>query len=198
MEGLLKHITDVLLAFGPVGIFLIAFIDSLGVPLPAALDFLLIGFAAHTPSLAYVAATAATIGSLGGNFALFRAARYGGDRFARLEAPEGRARKFRLWFHRYGLLTVFIPSVTPVVPLPLKVFVVSAGAMHTPLRRFLAVLFAARVIRYFGEAYLGVRLGLDARGFLTHNAWNIAGLFLALALALIAFIKWTDRRRVEA
>jgi membrane protein YqaA with SNARE-associated domain len=135
---------------------------------------------------------------MGGNFALFHAARYGGKRFAREEAPDGRTRKFRLWFHRYGLLTVFIPSVTPVVPLPLKVFVVSAGAMHTPIRRFLLVLLVARVIRYFGEAYLGMHLGLDAKGFLSDNKWNIAGLFLAMALVLIALIKWMDRRRVEA
>jgi membrane protein DedA with SNARE-associated domain len=181
-----------------VGIFLIGFLDSLGIPLPAALDFLLIGFAANTPSMAYVAAIAATVGSLCGNVALFRAARYGGKRFSREEAPEGRAKKFRAWFHRYGLLTVFIPAVTPIVPLPLKVFVISAGAMHTPLRRFLPVIVMARVIRYFGEAYLGMSLGLDAKGFLTHNAWKIAGLFLGLALVLIALIRWTDRRRVEA
>ncbi len=187
-----------LIAVGPVGIFLIGFLDSLGIPLPAALDFLLIGFAANSPSMAYIAATAATVGSLCGNVALFRAARYGGKRFARQEAPEGRAKKFKAWFHRYGLLTVFIPAVTPIVPLPLKVFVISAGAMHTPFKRFLPVILLARVIRYFGEAYLGMSLGLDAKGFLTHNAWSIAGLFLALALVLIGLIKWTDRRRVEA
>ena len=101
-----------------------------------------------------------------GNLFLFRAAYYGGRKFAREAAPDGRRAKFQRWFHRYGLLTVFIPAVTPFVPLPLKVFVISAGAMHTPLRRFLAVVLLARVIRYFGEAYLGIRLGQDAQGFL--------------------------------
>ena len=28
--------------------------------------------------------------------------------------------------------------------------------------------------------------------------WNIVGIFLALALVLVALIKWQDRRRVEA
>ena len=38
----------------------------------------------------------------------------------------------------------------------------------------------------------------DAGGFLKHNVWNIVGVFLALALLLVALIKWQDRRRVEA
>ena len=96
------------------------------------------------------------------------------------------------------MLTVFIPAVTPFVPLPLKFFVVSAGAMHTPVSRFLAVVLLARVIRYFGEAYLGIRLGEDAHGFLLHNGWNIAGIAVAMVLVLVGLIRWYDRRRAEA
>ena len=95
------------------------------------------------------------------------------------------------------MLTVFIPAVTPFVPLPLKVFVVSAGAMHTPLARFLVVVVVARVIRYYGEAYLGIRLGEDAHGFLTRNGWNIAGIAVATALVLVGLVRWFDRRRAE-
>ena len=93
---------------------------------------------------------------------------------------------------------MFIPAVTPIVPLPLKVFVISAGAMHTPVGRFLGVVLLARVIRYYGEAYLGTRLGEDARGFLTQNAWNIAGIAVTLALLLVGLVRWYDRRRAEA
>ena len=96
------------------------------------------------------------------------------------------------------MLTVFIPAVTPFVPLPLKVFVISAGAMHTPLSRFLGVIVLARAIRYYGEAYLGIRLGEDAHGFLSRNGWNIAGIAVAIALVLVGLIKWYDRRRAEA
>ncbi|MCX6629122.1 MAG: VTT domain-containing protein [Candidatus Solibacter sp.] len=195
---MLKSIGDALIAFGPVGVFVIGLFDSLGVPLVGGVDFLLIYLAVNTPHMAYIAATTATMGSILGNLILFRAARYGVRRFANVEAPEGRRRKFRLWFQRYGLLTVFIPAVTPVVPLPLKFFVISAGAMHTPLRRFLGVVLLARVIRYYGEAYLGIRLGEDARGFLTHNAWNIAAIAVAVALVLVGLVRWYDRRRVEA
>ena len=195
---MLKSIGDALIAFGPAGLFVIALLDSLGVPLVGGVDALVIYLAVKTPHMAYNAATTATAGSILGNLLLFRTARYGVRRFASEETPDGKRRKFRLWFQRYGLLTVFIPAVTPFVPLPLKVFVISAGAMHTSVSRFLAVVLLARVIRYFGEAYLGIRLGEDAHGFLLHNGWNIAGIAVAMALVLVGLIRWRDRRRAEA
>jgi membrane protein YqaA with SNARE-associated domain len=195
---LLKSIGDALIAFGPVGLFVIGLLDSLGVPLVGGVDALMIYLAVKTPHMAYIAATTATAGSILGNLLLFRTARYGVRRFARNEVPDGKRQKFRIWFQRYGLLTVFIPAVTPFVPLPLKVFVISAGAMHTSVSRFLAVVLLARVIRYFGEAYLGVRLGEDAHGFLLHNGWNIAGIAVAMVLVLVGLIRWRDRRRAEA
>lgn len=198
IEVLLKSIGDALIAFGPLGVFVIGFFDSLGVPLVGGVDALLIYVAVKSPQVAYFAATLAIVGSLLGNLALFTAARYGVQRWASDETPEGKRQKFRLWFQRYGLLTVFIPTVTPFPPLPLKVFVVSAGAMHTPVSRFVGVVVLARVIRYYGEAYLGIRLGEDAHGFLTQNAWSIATVALASALVLVGLIKWFDRRRAEA
>jgi len=194
----LKSIGDALQALGPLGIFVFALLDSLGVPLVGGVDFLLLFVAAKTPQVAYLAATTATLGSLVGNLLLFRGARYGVNRFGGDEVPDGKRQKFRRWFQRYGLLTVFIPAVTPFVPLPLKVFVISAGALHTPVARFLGVVLLARVIRYYGEAYLGIRLGEDARGFLTQNAWNILGIAIAMVLVLVGLIKWYDRRRAEA
>jgi len=190
---LLKSIADALIAYGPLGVFLIGFIDSMGVPLPAALDLLLIGVAVETPDRAYFAALMAVVGSVGGNLALFLLARSGGRRFIKVEPDPGKGR-FRRWVARYGLLTVFIPAVTPLVPLPLKVFVVSAGAMHTSPGRFLFVILVARVIRYSGIAYLGIRLGLEAGGFLRQNAWNILAIALAMVLIVAAAIKWAESR----
>jgi membrane protein DedA with SNARE-associated domain len=189
---------DTLIAYGPVGVFLIGVLDSMGIPLPAAMDALLLGVAIETPHRAYFAAAMAVIGSLGGNILLFRAARMGGRRFVKAETPEAEQHRFRRWFNRYGLMTVFVPAIVPFVPLPLKVFVVSAGAMHTRFSKFFAVVLAARVIRYFGEAYLGVRLGQDASGFLHQNMWNIAGLILVMSLGFVMAIRWYDRRRAEA
>src|SRR5215471_10330155 len=139
MKVLLKLLFDTLIAYGPVGVFLIGVLDSMGIPLPAAMDALLLGVAIKTPERAYYAAAVAVVGSIIGNILLFRTGRIGGQRFVRKETPEADQHRFRRWFRRYGLFTVFIPAIVPFVPLPLKVFVLSAGAMHTPVRRFLSV-----------------------------------------------------------
>jgi membrane protein YqaA with SNARE-associated domain len=192
---LLHKITLALVAFGPLGIFLIGVIDSLGVPLPAATDYWLLTVAVDAPQRAYFTALMAVIGSSIGSIALFLAARHGRKLFSKGEPTSIRGQKFQQWFNRYGLLTVFVPAVTPIVPLPLKVFVVSAGALHTRISRFLAVLLAARIIRYFGEAYLGVQLGKDVEPFLRRNVWPLGGAVLALALGLYWLMRLSERRR---
>lgn len=192
---MLHKITDVLIAYGSWGVLLLSILESSGIPIPSGVDFLLLGVAASSvkqPHVAYFTALLAVLGSTAGNFILFWGARHGRRVFGKADAPAG---KFRKWYHRYGLLTVFVPAVTPIVPLPLKVFVISAGAFHSPLKRFLTVILVARVIRYFGEAWLGLQLGEDAKGFLIRNGWTLAGVALAMTFALLILIKVNDRRR---
>lgn len=197
--GLFKSLADALAAYGLPGIFLIATVDSMGIPLPAAIDAMLLTIALTAPGEAYWAAALAVAGSLVGNVLLFRASWLGGQRLLKEETPAGKPQRFRQWFQRYGLLTIFIPAVTPFVPLPLKVFVISAGAMRTPMGRFLGVLLFARVIRYFGQAYLYIRLGHDAGSFLRDNKWNMAGIMLVLAFLFVSIVKLYDRRtRLQA
>lgn len=188
----LHQLSDALIQYGPWGVLLLSALDSLGVPMPAAMDFLLIYVAWHSPERAWLTAAMAVGGSLAGNCGLFFGARHGFRRF--LKPPEpGRPAKFRDWFRRYGLVTVFIPAFLPI-PLPLKVFVVSAGILHTPPSHFIAVIVVARCIRFFGEAWLGMRLGRDAQTFLNHNAWTMIGIALAIAFLLFWLIRFNDRR----
>jgi membrane protein DedA with SNARE-associated domain len=193
---LLQHLKDALIAFGPLGVFLLAVLDSCGVPLPGAMDVSLVYVAWHSPALAYWTAFMAVLGSLVGNVGLFLAARHGVRRFVKDRDPE-KPRKFRQWFERYGLITVFIPALVPV-PLPMKPFVISAGVMRTNLGQFLAVVLIGRFVRYFGEAYLGVQMGEDAQGFLLRNGWTLTAVALALAFVLFALIWLNDRRREAA
>ena len=191
---MLGRIKLALLAFGPVGIFLLGVIDSLGVPLPGAMDGLVLYIAVKEPQRAYFAALMAVVGSLTGNIALFWAARHGSRWFIKKDQSPSKGQKFQQWFARYGLLTVFVPAVVPFVPLPLKVFVVSAGALRTSFAKFIAVILAARVIRYFGEAYLGIQLGEGAQAYLQRNAWPLLGVVLAMALGVYFAIRLSDRR----
>ncbi len=198
MTPFLHRLATALAEYGVWGVFGLSLLDSMGIPLPAAMDIMVMGVAAASAGsrwYAWLSAFMAILGSVGGNIFLFHAARHGGRLFRRGEPSAGKTQRFRLWFHRYGLITVFVPAVVPVVPLPLKVFVISAGALHTPFIRFVAVVVIARVIRYFGLAWLGLQLGSDASGFLTRNGWTLAGIALALAFLLVLLIRLADRRR---
>jgi membrane protein YqaA with SNARE-associated domain len=192
--GKLAKFAAFLQTYGPWGVFGLALIDSMGIPLPAV-DFVLITIgveSVHRPGVAYFAAAMAIAGSLIGNAILFQAAKHGRRLFSTKESDPG---KFQGWFRRYGLLTVFVPAVVPFVPLPLKVFVISAGAFRTPFPTFMAVIAAARIIRYLGVAYLALQLGADAKGFLTHNMWTIVGVVIAVAYLLYLAMRWSERRR---
>ena len=78
--------------------FLLSIIDSMGVPLPAAMDALVLGVAAgsaHEPSHAYLTAFLAVLGSVGGNVFLFQAARHGGRLLRSPEPQPGKRQRFR-------------------------------------------------------------------------------------------------------
>ena len=57
---MLHKIAAALVAYGPPGVFLLALLDSVGVPLPSAMDILLLLVAWKTPDRAYFTAAMAT------------------------------------------------------------------------------------------------------------------------------------------
>jgi membrane protein YqaA with SNARE-associated domain len=191
---LLRHLTDALIAWGPAGILLLSILDSSGVPVAGVFDALLILIAVEQPSAAWLCAGMAVAGSTVGNVILFWMARKGGQGFMNRAAPEGRAAKFRHWFRRYGMVTVLVPALVPI-PMPLKLFVISAGVTGTALGEFVAVVLIARVLRYFGEAWLGITLGRESTRFLTTHAWDFVAGAVALFLVLYGFIRWRDATR---
>jgi membrane protein DedA with SNARE-associated domain len=190
-------LTDALVAWGPAGILLLSILDSSGVPVAGVFDAFLILVAVERPSSAWLCAGLGVAGSMVGNIILFSASHRGGRRFMNKAAPEGRAAKFREWFKRYGMVTVFVPALIPI-PMPLKLFVISAGVMGTSMTEFISVVFVARVLRYFGEAWLGVTLGRESTSWLKAHAWMFIAVAVGLFLALYGFILMRDRRRARA
>jgi membrane protein YqaA with SNARE-associated domain len=158
------------------------------------MDLLVVAIAVKAaPQRAYLTALMAVLGSFGGNLVLFLGARHGMRRLiGGLDQPS-KGRRFRRWFDRYGLLTVFIPAVTPIFPLPLKVFVILAAVLHAPFPRFLAVILVARVIRYFGLALLAVHLGGDAQAFLFRHSALLLGIAVAVTVLLLFLVRRNER-----
>src|ERR1017187_2168879 len=194
---MLAKLTAVLIAYGPAGILVLAFIDSAGIPVASGMDALVILVAAKAPSRAVLAASMGVLGSLIGNVLLFLGARTGARRFMKDAEQPWNKRRFREWFERYGLLTIFIPAMLPI-PLPLKVFVISAAVVGTPLRTFVFVILLGRSIRYAGEAYLGLKLGEGSAQFLRAYTWRLVGGAVVLFAVLYALLMLTERRRRRA
>jgi membrane protein DedA with SNARE-associated domain len=70
--------------------------------------------------------------------------------------------------------------------------------MGTSMTEFISVVFVARVLRYFGEAWLGVTLGRESTSYLKTHAWMFLVAAAGLFLALYGFILMRDRRRARA
>ncbi len=173
--------------------FLLAITDSAGVPMIGGVDALVVLLAIAGRSQGYQAAAAATLGSLIGNLILFFIARKGGEQYLHRYTSEGRGARLRAWFVEYGLLTVFVPALI-VVPLPLKLFVLSAGALEVKPSRFILVLLSARVPRYLFLAWLGTRLGKDTLPYLRQHVGELLLISAALFAILYFLIRFLHRR----
>ena len=191
---MLSSIVQTLVAWGLSGLLLVAVLDSAGVPLPTGVDLLLTTLTAVQPSLAYLAIIVATIGSTIGCLFLFYVARKGGQRYLDQHTQTGKARQLREWFQRYGLVTVFVSVLSPI-PLPTKVFVLSAGALGVRPLSFLLAVVAGRVPRYIGLAYLGSQLGTHSKVWLREHTWHLAGIALVLVVTLFLLTRYAARPR---
>jgi membrane protein YqaA with SNARE-associated domain len=165
----------------------LAIVDNIGVPMIGGVDAFVVLIAIADPSQAYWSAATAAAGSLIGGMVLFLIARKGGEEYLHRYTSLGRGARLRAWFLEYGLLTVFVPALVPI-PLPLKIFILSAGALEVPLVRFFIILAVARIPRYYLFAWLGTRLGSQTwpylRGHIPGLLLFSAGLFIVLYLGI--------------
>ncbi|HXV60726.1 MAG TPA: VTT domain-containing protein [Vicinamibacteria bacterium] len=170
---------------GGLGLFVIAFFDSSLLSLPEINDVLLVYFGTRFPELAYYYALMMVLGSASGGSLLFWLARYKGHRMLERRFAEKKIARVFGVFGRYGALAVVLPAVMPP-PFPFKIFVLSAGVLGLPYQRFLAAIALGRSVRYFGEAFLAVRYGERAMGYLeAHGASLLVLIVLVLAILVL-------------
>jgi len=193
-QGGWKQFLAVLVAWGPQGLFLLAILDSAGLPVVGGVDLLLVDVAASSPRTAYLAAACALAGSLIGSSLLFAIARKGGDLMLSRQLATPRGARMHRWFERYGLITVFVPALSPL-PLPMKVPVFCAGALKVRWSYFLSVVFAARLPRYLALAFFGARYGAQTLLYLRTHLLSVAIFALTLAAVSVIGLQIMDRLR---
>lgn len=182
----MKEFAAKLVALGPLGLFLLALLDSAGIPIVGGVDALLVVLANQKPEWAYWCAGLAVLGSVIGSLLLFYIAKKGGQRYLDRITKGPRGRRFRRWFDQYGLLTVFLPAIS-VIPMPMKAFVACAGVLGTRPAAFGITVAVARIPRYLFLAWLGKAMGDNALGWIKEHSWQF-GLGMAAMAVLLYFI----------
>ncbi|MFL6414591.1 MAG: YqaA family protein [Bryobacteraceae bacterium] len=189
-----KHFLALLVAWGPQGLFLLAILDSAGLPVVGGVDLLLVDVATDSPDKAYLAAACAIVGSLIGSSILFAIARKGGELMLSRQLTSSRGARMHRWFERYGLVTVFVPALSPL-PLPMKIPVFCAGALEVRWSYFLSVVLVARTLRYVALAYFAARYGARTLLYLRTHLLSVAIFALILAAGIVIVLQIMDRRR---
>ena len=169
-------------------------LDSTGLPVIGGVDVLLVAIATVNPGQAYLAAVCAIAGSVAGSSFLFFVARKGGHVTLARYTESGRGLRLRYWFERYGLITIFVPAISPL-PLPLKIPILCAAVLEVRPSAFLGVIFPARTIRYFVLAYLALRYGniILTRAFLKEHWLGMTLVIVSLCGVLVLLMRWLDK-----
>ncbi len=164
---------------GGLGLILLGVADNSVVPLPGSMDALTIVLSAARQDLWWYYAIMATIGSAIGGYLTYRLGAKGGKETLEKKISQRRAQKVYRIFERYGFWSVSVGAICPP-PVPIVPFLLAAGAMHYPPRKFLTALVLGRGIRYTAVAYLGSIYG--------HRIFHWVGRYYQPALyALIVF-----------
>ena len=190
----MESLKNVLLTWGVPGLFFICLLDSAGVPLPGGPDAVVMLLSWHRPSSMFWIAIAASAGSTVGNWILYQIGRRGGE--LGLKRFED---KKRAWvedkLRRNDLLAILVAMLGPP-PFPTKLFILVAGVFKMRPGRFIFAVFAGRLVRYLGAAYLGARFGNDAAEVLQRHYGTIAiGLIAMVVGALLGKYFWQRRAR---
>lgn len=185
-----RAIWDQLAAYGPLGMFVIAIVDTAFLPTAQAVDLLVVVQAAAAPALAPLLLACMVAGSVIGALILWQIARRGGSWALRRSFREERVEKVREKIRKYDAAALIIPAALPLPFSPMKLFVFAAGALEvSPVRTALAFGFG-RVLRYGLLIALGVWFGDDAWPLIKEHAATA----VAVALALIAVWFWMSSR----
>ncbi len=181
------HLIRVLLALartlGLAGVFGFALLDSsLLFALPGLNDLVLISFviAKNDWLWGVAAALLATLGSVLGARLTYNVGRRGGGSWLRSRLSGSWQRRILHWTERYGSLPVGMAAVMPP-PCPYAPFVISAGILSIPKRRFSLSIALGRGARYLIEAWLAMAFG---RRLLRHWQGDYLAAFKIFALAL--------------
>ena len=184
-----------LLHLGGLGLIALGILGSM-VPIPGGLEAATLILAAHDRGGWWYYALMATIGAVAGGYVTYSFGQKGGK--AALAAYRKASHKSVLlgWvggFERFGFRTISIAALLPP-PLPLMPFLVAAGALGYPRKKFLLALSLGRIVRYVVVALIGALYGHAAATYL-HHYEEPALIWGSLAVAVLLAVPFYIHHR---
>ncbi len=183
---------------GGLGLILMGVLDSSVIPTPGGLDALTVVLAAKEKELWLYYAAMAVIGSVLGGYLTYRLGRKGGEEALERRLSKRKLQRVHSAFERWGFGTIFVPAILPP-PFPLGPFLLGAGAMNYPLKKYLLALAAGRAIRFTLVAYLASLYGRSLLDLFTKHYVTILIVLISLAVVggLIFMIYRSRRKRKD-
>lgn len=183
-------------AYGVLGMFIIAFLDSTFVPIPSGPDILLIKLSVDNYQFPFKIAQlvlASSIGSTIGCTLLYLIAKRAGEKALQRISEEKRNRVQGL-LGQYDILALIVASILPP-PFPFKPFILCAGVFSFKLPRFIAGLLIGRTLRFTVLGALAFYFGESAKDLITRYGVKLLLGFIGV-LAIVYLVKFlVDRKK---
>ncbi len=168
-----------------IGQIFLGIADNSVIPMPGSLDVFTIWLAATDPQFWFYYAIMAVVGALIGGWITYFLAREGGKEALEKKLKKNKAENIYRHFERWGVGAVAIPALLPP-PFPTVPFLLAAGALQYPPKRFLGALALGRGVRFTVIAWLGSRYGNAITRFF--QRYYEPTLFILIGVAILAGI----------
>jgi membrane protein YqaA with SNARE-associated domain len=179
--------------FGGPGLILLGLADNSVVPLPGSMDVAIILLTAHHRAWWPYYAFMGVLGAVLGGYVTYRLAEKGGEETLEKKVGKQRAEKVYRRFETHGFWTVFMGAVLPP-PVPVVPFLMAAGVLQYPRRKFLSALAAGRAVRFFTIAYISHIYGEQIIGWLSNYykplLYGLIGLGVLAGIGALIYFKW--------
>ena len=176
---------------GAAGLIPLGLLDNSPIPLPGSMDIVLIILCVRDPRWWFYYSMMATAGALLGGFFTYRLARRGGKETLKRKFPSWQVDSVNKIFERWGFGAIAVSALIPP-PFPITPFLIVAGAVQYPAKKFLSALALGRLVRYTIFGYLGAHFGRKIVA-LVREAGHPSTLVISVAVvgtAIAIFFVW--------
>jgi membrane protein YqaA with SNARE-associated domain len=193
LKSLSLKLGHVLALYGGVGLFALSFLDSSFVPFPGINDLALIVLASQHQARAPFYALMSTVGSLLGCYVIYGIAR-GAEKLTERRSPSTKGSSARRWLERNDYVAMLVMCLLPP-PAPLKIFVITAGALRMNALHFGVALLLGRSLRFAAEAWLGARYGAQGEAYLRKRLGWVSLVTILIVIGWTLLSRWWKGRR---